>query len=125
MKKTLFLFLLLPLSMQAQKDFNFKVFTSRLTAIKSYDGKSDTLHLSIFRNFEKTANVIKAVNPTNTADVTEYKVEYNGYSYAYKHLVYRVIKIDGENPPSAMTIYIDPILPRINVKTEHTSSIFD
>ena len=125
MKKLLFLFVLLPLSMQAQKDFDYKVFTNRLTATRNVEGKSDTIAAKMLRSFEKTANIIKAVNPTNTGDVTEYKIEYNGYSPMHKHFVYRVLKMDGEDVLNGMTIFINPILPTITVKTEHTLSIFD
>ncbi len=125
MKKLVFLLLMLPLSMQAQKDFDFKVFTNHLTATKNYEGKSDTVSAKMLLSFEKTANVIKAVNPTNTGDVTEYKIEYNGYSPTHRHFVYRVVKMDGEDVPNGMVIFINPILPTITVKTEHTLSIFE
>jgi hypothetical protein len=120
----LFLFFT-PLSIFAQKDFDYTVFTTKSVQIKSHGEVSDTLNLTLSRKFEKQSNVLKAISTTNTADVVEYKLEYQGASFqtGCPVLMYRILKVNGEDFEK-MFIFINPIDPTLIFKSDSSSLLF-
>lgn len=122
MKNILFLLLLSPLSLLAQRDFDYTLYTTKAVYIDSRDerpgAKPDTLNLSLFRKFEKQANTLKSVSLVNTADAIEYKLEFAGVSYqtGCPVLLYKVVRDSKE----ALFVFIDPMEPSVLFKSDYT-----
>lgn len=76
MKSILFLLLLSPLSLLAQRDFDYTIYTT--TANRVFAG--DTIQLNLNVKFEKQANILKRVSLTNTGEAVQYQLQYIGVS---------------------------------------------
>lgn len=109
--------LLLSVNSYSQKDFDYTVYTMNQDIIKK-DTTQNLNGLSIHRRIEKVADVLKIINIGNTADVTEYKLEYLGYAMKpFNTFTYvdRIKKVE---------IFINPVTPLIKIQSKDGSVLF-
>lgn len=119
----LFMFLFAaPLVVCAQKDFDYTIYTTRLSL---RDSSEKTLELSVLRKFQKEGNRLKVVSLVNTGDAVEYKLAYLGapLKFGCPEFMYRILSRDdvaGEG-----VIWIDPMSSAVTIKTpENTTSFY-
>lgn len=115
----LFFLLLLTTCLSAQRDFNYELFTTKMT--DTID--SNHLTLNIYRIVKKKDNQIMFVNPINTGNsIAYYEIDFIGYQedgcFLYLH------KLVSESISNARIMFkIYPLEPRIIVQFQNDKGI--
>lgn len=107
-RKLLFIiFLWLNLPAQAQKDFDYTIYTSKAD-FENLDSTKTKCNLFLPRKIQKEANTLKIISTTNTAITELYTLEYIGYRPDNESFAYRV--------KDEITIYVNPVAAVVKIE---------
>lgn len=113
---------LLALNVAGQQDFDFTISTSKMDMVANGDSFN---RLSIYKQIEKTGNLIRISNPKNTGNIFEYKVQYIGFQPKDCQTVFTYVILDVNGDPlESQFIYIDPVLPLVIISINGSYSYF-
>lgn len=116
MKFLIFVFLLVPLSIFGQKDFDYMIYTSKSTQ-KTI---SDSLVLYLNRNFEKRRNLLTEINNNDPTSIKTYEIRFLGGTNDKESwvLLYDIIKIDNQKVEGFL-LKIDPVFPYVVIENKN------
>lgn len=110
MKNILFLLLLSPLSLLAQRDFDYTIYTTKANRVFA----GDTIELTLNVKFEKEANILKRVSLTNTGEAVQYQLQFIGASTLTGCSVF-MYQIVGDE--KLKWVFINPMEPSVMFKS--------
>ena len=76
---------------------------------------SDTvIHLTLFRQIIKTANVLKIVNASSTGDAITYNIQFLGFNVNHLTTLHYLV-VDETGTSKEITIEISPLIPLVEL----------